>query len=102
MPTEYPSEQHESLHQLAEKYSLDKNIVNQYAEEFAKLAERGVRDIKYDFVEGTTSQQRLEAALEVLQNINSGEFETVYEGDVFDALMNLDDIVANMDHGDKS
>lgn len=72
------SNQHE-LDRLAEKHGLDKTTVSQYADEFYKLQQRGIRNIKYDFVEGTTPQQRLEATLEVLQNINSGQFEMIYE-----------------------
>lgn len=96
MTSEYKSPEDESLQQLCEKYSLDKNIVNQYAEEFAKLEQCGVRDIKYDFVEGTSAQERLEGALSVARAINGGQYDTVFEGTVEDALNNLDSVVSKL------
>lgn len=76
MTNEYTTGQMESdLHILSEQYNVDEKTLNAYAAEIARLKSRGLRWVRYDFVEGTTAAQRLDAALEITRAINAGEYD---------------------------
>lgn len=67
--------------------------IEEYTREVQILLDRGVKNIRYDFVEGLTGEQRLDAALEVVKAINSGEFESepMFEGTIGEALFRIKD-----------
>jgi hypothetical protein len=67
--------------------------IEEYKKEVQIMLDRGVRNIRYDFVEGSTAEQRLDSALEVVKAINSGDFEseTLFEGTVGEALFKIRD-----------
>lgn len=81
------------LEALAQKYDVSVDTLSAYVASVERMREQGIRDIKYDFVEGTSAQDKLEGALSVMNAIKNGEYDTVFEGTVEDALDNLDSIV---------
>ena len=86
----------QELHALAQKYDVSVDVLSAYVASVARLKENGIRDIKYDFVEGTTAQERLEGALSVVNAIQNGEYDTVFEGTVEEALDNLDSVFGKL------
>lgn len=84
------------LEALAQKYDVSVDTLSAYVESVERMREQGIRDIKYDFVEGTSAQEKLEGALSVMNAIKNGEYDTVFEGTVEEALDNLQSVVSKL------